>query len=144
MKITLNGEGLLRQSLSQLRECGRGKHECVVIWLGPRDSDNVTRVVHPKHTSDRRGYQIDSAWVGELYEELAAQGERIVAQVHTHPGRAFHSRTDDASPIARETGLFSLVIPNHAREPIDQRGWYLAQLKADGSWRETEWKETPA
>ncbi len=141
MSLIIEGEGLLTQSLSLLRECGAYTAECVVVWLGPIAAARVTRVVHPKHTSEHGGYQVDGEWVGALYEELAERGERVVAQVHTHPRQAFHSRRDDAYPVVLEAGLYSLVIPNYASEPIDQAAWYLTQLQGDGTWREVNWRD---
>lgn len=134
------GEGLLAQSLTQLRECGRGREECVVIWVG-KPGGEVQRVVHPRHVADRGGYRIDGAWLNRFWDELADNGERILAQVHTHPRDAFHSKRDDAYPILLTPGLYSLVIPNFAREPVDQRAWFLVQLGADGMWERRDWRE---
>ncbi len=141
MSISLEGEGLLRQSLSILRECGANRHECVVIWTGPADGDTVTRVLHPAHTHSALGYRVHTEWVSQLYLELAERDERVIAQVHTHPKHAFHSRRDNAHPIVIQAGLYSLVIPRFATEPIDQTSWYLTQLQADGVWQQQSWVE---
>jgi hypothetical protein len=142
MAPRLEGEGLLQQSLSLLRECGRGNRECVVIWLGPADDPGaVSRVVHPIHTGHRGGYQIDPGWLDELWVDLAEYDERIVAQVHTHPDRAFHSRTDDTYPITFQAGLYSLVIADFAKEPIDQNSWFLAELQPDATWEKRNWPQ---
>lgn len=134
------GEGLLQRSLSALQSCGRGRQECVVIWLGPRSNPHqVTRVVHPQHTSEKGGYQIDPRWLDELWAELAERDERLVAQVHTHPRQAFHSRTDDRFPIVWKPGLYSLVVPNFAQEPIRQDDWFITQLTEAGTWEQQEW-----
>lgn len=135
------GEGLLAQSLTLLRECGQGRDECVVIWLGDRDEpDRVTRVVRPRHSAGRGGYRIDGAWLNDLWTELAETGEQIIAQVHTHPHKAFHSAKDDAYPILLQAGLYSLVIPQFAQEPIDETTWFLARLRADGTWATLDWQ----
>lgn len=135
------GEGLLAQSLTLLRDCGRGREECVVIWLGNRSApEHVTRVVQPLHSAGRGGYRIDGAWLNDLWTELAEAGEQIIAQVHTHPGKAFHSAKDDAYPILLQAGLYSLVIPQFAQEPIDESAWFLARLRADGTWSALDWQ----
>ncbi len=64
-----------------------------------------------------------------LYEH----GMTLIAQLHSHPGEAYHSETDDAFPIATTLGSLSLVIPNFARDPfaldlcaiyrLSTRGW---------------------
>ncbi|MDE0653227.1 MAG: Mov34/MPN/PAD-1 family protein [bacterium] len=47
--------------------------------------------------------------------ELAAaleQGETYVARIHSHPGAAFHSETDDRNPALTYEGALSIVVPN--------------------------------
>jgi hypothetical protein len=46
--------------------------------------------------------------------ELAAAldvDERLVARIHSHPGGAFHSPTDDANPALTFEGALSIVVP---------------------------------
>lgn len=134
------GEGLLRQSLSTLRECGAGRNECIVVWVAKVDDpERVHRVVHPVHARHRGGYRVDGDWLNSLWDELADNGERIIAQVHTHPRDAFHSERDDRYPILLTAGLYSLVIPNFARPPIETSNWFLVRLAEDGSWEELDW-----
>lgn len=50
--------------------------------------------------------------VGKL--QLAAsldEDERYVARIHSHPGLAFHSPTDDANPALTHDGALSIVVP---------------------------------
>ncbi|MDX6297729.1 MAG: hypothetical protein QOI51_1586 [Nocardioidaceae bacterium] len=37
--------------------------------------------------------------------------ERYVARIHSHPGLAFHSPTDDANPAITYEGALSIVVP---------------------------------
>ena len=37
--------------------------------------------------------------------------ERYVARIHSHPGLAFHSPTDDANPAITFEGALSIVVP---------------------------------
>jgi hypothetical protein len=37
--------------------------------------------------------------------------ERYVARIHSHPGLAFHSTTDDANPAITHEGALSIVVP---------------------------------
>lgn len=37
--------------------------------------------------------------------------ERYVARVHSHPGAAYHSATDDGNPALRHEGALSIVVP---------------------------------
>lgn len=38
-------------------------------------------------------------------------GERWLARIHSHPGEAFHSSTDDANPGLTAEGALSIVVP---------------------------------
>lgn len=129
------GEGLLHRTLAELRRCGEGHSECVVFWTGPSQRPCVVdRLLHPRHTAEPGGYEIDSDWLAEAWESLAREGRSIRVQVHSHPRRAFHSRTDDLYPVVHTEGLLSLVIPRFAELPQTLKDAFLARLEADGSW----------
>jgi hypothetical protein len=105
--------------------------------VGPwTDALNVTAVVHPKHRAHAGGFELESAWLTHFWNELTRTGNGVRVQVHTHPGSAFHSATDDAWPIVHTPGFLSLVIPNFAAGEPGFRGAYLTQLQPDATWRE--------
>ena len=125
------------ETLDRLRECGRYDTECVVFWTSSLDApDRIDRVVHPAHTSTPFFYEVDSAWLTRLAVELYAQRRTVRLQVHTHAGRAFHSRTDDENPLITTPAFLSLVVPRFAREPVAHDELYLAELQSDGRWKE--------
>ena len=51
-----------------------------------------------------------------IARQLAGCGEKLLVQLHTHPGRAFHSAVDDRLALPRHTGAISIVIPDFADE----------------------------
>jgi proteasome lid subunit RPN8/RPN11 len=130
------GERLLEQSLSTMRRCGGGRRECVLFWAArASDTSRVILVEHPAHTATRDGYSVDGNWLTQLWERMATDDTRVVAQVHTHPGVAFHSRTDDAFPALSTPGFVSVVIPRYATEDLDLGSWFVAELQEDGNWQ---------
>jgi hypothetical protein len=135
--VILNvGERLLRQSLTLLSDCGRGRRECVLLWIGDAaEPRTVVRLEHPAHVAHRGGYRIDPSWLLELWGRLAEDTQRIIAQVHSHPREAFHSATDDRFPIVSTPGFLSVVVPDFAQGRLDVRPWFVAELQADGSWK---------
>jgi hypothetical protein len=66
------------------------------------------------------------------------QASRGSRSKQTH--EAFHSTKDDAYPILLQAGLYSLVIPRFAEEPVDESAWFLARLRADGTWAALNWQ----
>lgn len=126
---------IVKVSFRTLHECGNGECECAVYWTGPALEDVVDGVEHPIHKRSAFGYVIDDKWLTEFWKQLAASNRSVKAQLHTHPGEAFHSSTDDQWPIVAQPGFLSIVIPEFARgEPSLARAW-VGRLHADGEWR---------
>lgn len=130
---------LLGETFETLRRCGRGRRECQVLWLSSWAApDAIRRIVHPSHSAHGGGFAVESRWVTALWLDLAKAVEGVRIQVHTHPGAAFHSKTDDDWPIVRTPGFLSLVIPNFALGPISLADSYLAMMGTDGGWHEVD------
>lgn len=125
---------ILSQTFETLRKCGRGNRECVVYWIASRDSPSPTAVVHPEHDSSVGGYVVDSGWVTRFFLNLRKSGSRAVAQVHTHPGVASHSSTDDDYSLVPSPGFLSLVIPDFALGPVSLVNTHLVRMSSVGSW----------
>ena len=128
---------LLHETFEHFRRCGAGRRECQVVWTSAwREPAVIGGAVHPRHAAHGAGFHVDGAWLNDLWMELARRSEGIRVQIHTHPRRAFHSRTDDAYPMIHQPGFLSLVIPNFAIGAIGLDGAYLAEIGEDGRWRE--------
>jgi len=130
--------GIFEDTFDVLRGCGGGLAQCVTYWLGPVADPLVDRVVHPDHAATRVSYEVDGAWLTRFFAGNRSAGRRIRLQVHTHPGRALHSMTDDLFCILPVSGFLSLVIPRFAAGPVGFEGSFLAEMQADGSWTERD------
>jgi hypothetical protein len=129
-------EGLLQETLTLLRGCGRHRDECVVYWSGRLDRDGlVDAALHPSHWAGPGFYEVDARWLNDTWVTLARTGRTLRAQVHTHTGRAFHSASDDMFPVVAQAGFLSLVLPHHAMRD-DLHGAYLCRLDDTGCWQE--------
>jgi hypothetical protein len=128
---------VLELSFDHFRKCGRGRFECQVLWTSSWNAvQEITGVVHPEHRAHAGGFDIRSDWLTWFWLELAKRNEGVRVQVHTHPREAFHSPTDDAYPMVHTPGFLSLVIPRFARGGIGFHDAFLAELGADGRFRE--------
>ena len=130
------GKDVVETTFRTLHDCGVGRFECVVYWTGPADDSSVDGVEHPMHKRSPFGYEIDDSWLTEFWKKLATTRRSVKAQVHTHPGRAFHSATDDEWPIVSQPGFLSLVIPRFAAGERSLEHAWIGQLGVDGEWRE--------
>jgi proteasome lid subunit RPN8/RPN11 len=116
-----------------LRSCGQGRRECVVYWPAAGNGQ-VVAPIHPRHLASSRGYEVDGAWVTNFFLELARRSERVVAQVHSHPGDWVEmSEVDDAYVLLPSPGFLSIVVPRFGRV-TDTTGWGIWTLSAEGAW----------
>jgi hypothetical protein len=128
---------LLAETFQLLRQCGGGRRECQVLWTSEWSRpETISGVAHPRHRAHAGGFEVASPWISEFWRELSRTGRGIRVQIHTHPGEAFHSITDDAFPIIQSIGFLSLVIPDFAQGPVGFERAYLAEITSDGAWRE--------
>lgn len=128
---------MLGATFEHFRRCGRGRNECQALWISPWDSpETISRVVHPEHAASRGGFELDDDWLAAFFLELGEVNSGIRVQIHTHPGEAFHSATDDAYPIIHSVGFLSLVIPDFALGPVDFSHAYLTEIQPDGRWQQ--------
>ena len=127
-----------RNTIRQLQECGRGRRECVVYWLSAVGANHVDEVAHPDHMGLPGYYEVDSKWFHRFWVDLDHRGRSVVAQVHTHAGRAFHSVTDDEGAIVQVPGFLSIVLPGFAMLDDCLKDGYIARLGLDGVFKPAE------
>jgi len=81
--------------------------------IAGRDGGIGDRLVIPNQIAEREdGCRVEVTAKGKL--ELTAairDGSIYHARIHSHPGDAFHSRTDDRNPILTYEGALSIVVP---------------------------------
>lgn len=130
---------VVKRTFELFRQCGEGRRECQAIWTSSWDSpETITEVGHPAHRPHGDGFIVEDRWLNAFWIELASAGKGIRVQVHTHPGRAFHSPTDDQYPIIHAVGFLSLVIPDYGLGDVGFDRAYLAEIGPDGRWRKVD------
>jgi hypothetical protein len=101
----------------------------------------LTRAVHPPHRAGRGWYEVDPPWINRFFLDLRRLRQTVRVQVHTHPGEAGHSRTDDRFSLAPAPGFLSLVIPYFAAGPAGFHEATLVRMRGDGSWESADPEE---
>jgi hypothetical protein len=108
---------ILTATIARLRRGGALGEERVVLWLARASAQPpvpVTEVYEPDQIAAVDYFRLPPASMQALMRHLRTKRFKIVAQVHSHPGRAFHSEVDDEWAIIRHRGALSLVLPRFA------------------------------
>ena len=135
----------LVKTIDILRVGGARSQERVVLWLGPaygiREPMPVTEVYEPDQITDIDYFKLTPASLRALMTHLRGARLKILAQVHSHPGGAFHSEADDKWAIIRHVGALSLVLPEFARNTTPANfSEHTASYRLSG---ENEWVRVP-
>jgi hypothetical protein len=123
-----------------LRAAGQDGCEAFVLWAGRRAGDtfDVLAALVPRQTAHRTPsgllVEVDGDELLRVNVWLYDNGLQLVAQLHAHPGEAYHSETDDAYPIMTQAGGLSLVLPDFAVRPFDVRELAAHRLLPGRGW----------
>jgi proteasome lid subunit RPN8/RPN11 len=121
------------RTLQILRRFGEQASEGLVYWGGVVSAGDlqVTGLYAPGHTAQGAAVRLtpdESRW---LLRRLRERDEKLIAQVHSHPGTAYHSPGDDEHATSFHTGFYSIVVPHYARHAQDIAD--CATFEFDGS-----------
>ena len=84
---------------------------------------------------------VDGDALHEVNVAVFKRGERLLAQVHSHPGRAYHSPMDDRYAVVASPGALSLVVPDFAVGPFDVGSCAIFKLGRSGAWVQVSRRE---
>jgi hypothetical protein len=125
-----------------MRAAGLRGNEGIVLWVGQKDGPtfHVTTLAIPKQrgirTADGICAVIEGPELARLNMELYKSKLQLIAQVHSHPGAAYHSTTDDEFAVATRIGCFSLVVPDFATRPFSFAEAAIYRINSAGQWLE--------
>lgn len=125
-----------------LRIAGATGREGLVLWTGRREGVRfvVTELVIPEQqgirTNDGVCVIIEGKALARLNADLYKRQLQLIAQIHSHPGAAYHSSTDDEYAIATKVGCLSLVVPDFASRPFSLTECASFRLSPAGQWDE--------
>ena len=132
----------MEHAYKHMREVGQKQLEGVALFAG-KESNNLFKietVIIPKQKAmsleDGLLYAVDGEELHRINVWLYENKMSLIAQIHSHPTRAYHSDTDDAYPIVATVGGISIVVPDFASRPIDISSWAVYRLTAQSEWLE--------
>lgn len=123
------------------RKAGEAGCEAVGFWAGVVEGDvfRVREAVIPRQQAIRSpegdvAVMIPGDELFRLNVWLYRSGLELGAQIHSHPGAAYHSDTDDTLAVVARAGGLSLVVPDFARRPFTLAEAAVHRLGEDGRW----------
>lgn len=133
----------LDKTFEFLRSYGKQRKEAHALWTG-REAEDRTFLIHdvlfPKQHNTAVTYVVPEDEIHRINVSLNAQGLVAIAQIHTHPGEAFHSGIDDdGSSLLSLSGSLSIVIPDYGfvKEDSDTTDWAVYRYNSsDDRWEE--------
>jgi voltage-gated potassium channel Kch len=135
-------DAVLAESRRLLATAGREGLEAVVVWLGRELGGGEVEIVAvhmPEQIAIRTaagvGVMLPDESVSRLIATLPA-GLFVPIRLHTHPGAAYHSATDDENKLLSHRGAISIVVPDFATAEIDLGHCSVNELDREFRWRE--------
>lgn len=118
----------------------RKGHEGIVYLLGRTDG-TVTLAVsvfRPRSVTTAGSFHVEPKAMAACIHAAGQFEMQVVAQLHTHPGQAYHSDGDVEGARIRYPGYASIVLPDYGRRlpSLDGAAAYL--WSADRRWIELE------
>lgn len=77
----------------------------------------------------------DGAGYGPLWELCRARRCEVVADVHTHEGRARQSEIDSRNPMVAQAGHVALIVPSFAQHATGPRHLGIYEYLGSYAWR---------
>jgi Prokaryotic homologs of the JAB domain len=120
-----------------LREFGEDGNERLALWVGEiKDGVALVRgALNPPQRSIQNesgvGYFIGADTLFAVNRFLTEKRLRLIAQIHSHPTEAYHSKTDDEYAIVTADGGFSLVVPDFATGEASLATYAVYRLRHD-------------
>ncbi len=114
------------------------RHEGIAYLLGRTDGvvTLATTVFVPAARTTQGSFFVESKSMAACMQAAAAHELQVVAQVHTHPGQAYHSEGDVDGAKIRYAGYASVVLPNYGIQLPRFDGAAAYIWTSFGQWKE--------
>ena len=126
--------------LTELACRGEGRHEAGAFLLGHvtdgrRDVQDAVYYDELDPAAYRTGVCV---LYGDAFSRLWAHTRQtrltVVADIHTHAGRALQSFEDRTNPMVARAGHIALIVPNFARAPIAHDALGIYEYRGGHQW----------
>lgn len=133
---------LWREGLLELRRRGEGRHESGAFLLGTRAGRrrNITRFVYyddlDQHCLDTGIVVFDGVGYGPLWKLCRDARLEVLADIHTHGGRATQSTLDRDNPMIARPGHVALIAPHFAAQVFRPTELGVYEYSGEHKWKD--------
>ena len=126
--------------MAELNRRGRGRHESGCFVLGTvnaRRKDAVRCLYYDELDADAYSTGVcvlDGNAFPKLWQTCREEGLVVLADIHTHPGRAYQSDADKQNPMIARAGHLAVIVPNFASGSIWRHRLGLHRYEGDHKW----------
>lgn len=131
---------LWRDVLSELDRRGARRHEAGAFLLGA-DSNGRRSVLDVVFYDDLdpKAYAsgvcvLHGDAFAKLWQLCREKKLTVVADVHTHPGRAFQSSSDRTNPMVARDGHVAIIVPGFAAAPVNHAELGIYEYRGNHTW----------
>ncbi|MDQ2983073.1 MAG: hypothetical protein M3R70_03970 [Actinomycetota bacterium] len=134
-------DALWAEMVDQLGRRGRGTRESGAFLLAARNGDprTISRVVYLDDLDPNcltGAISFDGVHYGKLWNICEQQDLKVIADVHTHPGRSVaQSGIDKDNPMIARAGHIAVILPEFATKSISPREIGVHEYLGDDGWR---------
>src|ERR1700730_17801566 len=129
--------GVVDKTSAFLAVSAKARIEVVVFWsvIIRGKTVRIESAWLPRQYSGEGLFLVPGDEMFALNKEIYERGERLLAQVHTHPSLAFHSSTDSEFAVTSTEGGLSIVVPEFGAVAVDSVLDCAYFIFDSGSWR---------
>ena len=137
------GPAGVQATLGAIAAKGQLGLEGAVLWLGSASDLTVRTVVIPTGdgaTYGPRGVSLSAQWMDALGAVCDELDQVVLAGVHSHPCRAFHSEVDNGG-FLHAPDFVSIVVPHYGATVLTEADaeWAVHVGLPNGRWRFSSW-----
>lgn len=135
---------VLRETQKYIEEHGAKEQEAYVFWAGAVAGNEayITTCVYPTANARHGGVKVPLEKMTEINLELRDRDQIILAQAHSHPGRALHSSVDEEKAVSFHQGFVSVVVADFGETPVyDLRDCGVYIYDSENEWQLLEDRE---
>jgi len=125
--LLVSAEPVWHGLVNALNERSGGRRESGAFLLGRIGEDGVRTILDyllyddlDPEALDTGAIHLRSSAYGALWQLCSERNLKVVADVHTHPGRIVEQSTvDKRHPMISVAGHIAMILPNYGKSPTD-------------------------